>query len=619
MLSLDPLVDNTDSTIEDVFKKVVPQCEEVRVATGYFYLSGFNLISDELDNLLDPNDLDKAPFRILMGRDTNRSTADEIAAGQTLRERFQSELEDDIEGLNNAQLERLDRLRDFIGQGLVDVRVRAPEQGYFHAKGACFRAVPDEPDTHDDEIDRRPAATVVGSSNFSYSGQRNNIELNLTSQECGDAEAFERWYGNQWANAEPFSEAIVNIIESSSKFQQYQEQQEEEADTEEVEEEETPELGTYLEPFELYKLLAYDELNGSVSSRDSPLYYFQTLGYESAKEKLSQYSGCIVSDSVGLGKSFIGSELLYDYRQGGKRCLLIVPANLVDQWTTLLEDETSEDGDRLFGLDVDGTHLEVMSISRFQTLGYDEVQEYRERFDVVLIDEAHRFRNFGKWRPTPDHGDDYRGTRRHANLRQLRGKTMIMLTATPINNSATDLKNLISLFTDENELRNKAGLDFGAFDEYIDLAAERKRVVAGKEELNDAEHDRLLDRLQRQSKEVSEILNEVMVLRTRKHVKDQIQKGEDFELRLRERLEVVRCDEVGVTSVGVLRFEVGCRLAGTSFDENEELVVSQLEDQLIILTEFRPGFEATFLEGGSDRIERLPVRYIARSDLPERH
>jgi hypothetical protein len=117
MLSLDPLVDNTDSTLEDVFKKVVPQCEEVRVATGYFYLSGFNLIRDDLESLADPEDLNHAPFRILMGRQTNRATADEIEEGQNLREEFREDLEEDIEELNNAQLERLDRLRDFIGKG----------------------------------------------------------------------------------------------------------------------------------------------------------------------------------------------------------------------------------------------------------------------------------------------------------------------------------------------------------------------------------------------------------------------------------------------------------------------------------------------------------------------
>ena len=520
MLRIPPLVDNANKKLEDVYKKIIPQIEEARIATGYFYLSGFDLYKDELDNLASPEELGHAPLRILMGRQTDQQTAEEIEAGQNLRETFKTELRQDIAELNNAQLDRLARLKDFIAEGIVEVRVRNPEHGYFHAKGASFRAPLDDEDQPDDaESDERACATIVGSSNFSASGHRDNIELNLSSQDPYRAEKFEEWYDNQWANAEAFSDEIVSIIENSDKYQDWKSGQDPDDD-----------LGTYLEPFELYKVLAYDELNGNVSIRDSPLYYFQTLGYESAREKLAQYNGCIISDSVGLGKSFIGGELLYDYRQRGDRCLLIVPANLTDQWRDLLQQGADEDGDPYFGLEVDGTHLDVMSISKFQNLTYQEVQDLRDEFEVLLIDEAHRFRNYGRWRPNPNHDDDYKGTRRHANLRQLRGKTMIMLTATPINNSATDLKNLISLFSSPEELRNKASLDFGAFDEYIDLSETRKRIAAGKEEVDDERQQELTEQLKRHSTEISNILNEVMVLRTRKHVKEQIQEGEDFEM-----------------------------------------------------------------------------------------
>lgn len=526
MMSLPPLVDNKTRTLEEIYKKVIPQIEEGRIATGYFYVSGFDLYREDLEKLADPDELGHAPLRILMGRKTDQGTADEIEAGKNLREQFKQELKANISELNNAQIGRLDRLRDFIAEGKVSVRVLNPENGYFHAKGASFRAPPDDEWAASEERDTRAPVTVVGSSNFTASGHRNNIELNLVSQSWPEAEAFEKWYDNQWANAEDFSEELVRIIENNEKYQEWKDQQQDDED-----DDDTPaELGTYLEPFEMYKLLAYDELNGNVTIRDSPLYYFQKLGYESAKEKLSQFNGCIISDSVGLGKSFIGGELLHDYRQQGDRCLLIVPANLTDQWEGLLESDTDEDGNPYFGLDVDGVHLDVMSISKFQNLSFDEVQDLRSDFDVLLIDEAHRFRNYGKWRPDPAHDDDYKGTRRHANLRQLRGKTMIMLTATPINNSATDLKNLISLFTSPEELRNKASLDFGAFDQYIELSETRKRIAAGKEEASESEQEELTEQLQRHSAEISNILNEVMVLRTRKHVKEQIQEGEDFEM-----------------------------------------------------------------------------------------
>lgn len=519
VFSLEPLVDNQRITLEETYRRVIPESEEIRISTGYFYLSGFDLVSRHFERLLDPEELEKAPMRILMGRQTDRFTVDEVQEGQSIREHFKRELVEDVEELNYAQVERLDRLRDFIAQGLIDVRVRIPEEGYYHAKGACFRLKTENAIEAEDE-DNRAAVTIVGSSNFTASGQRRNVELNMTSQDPYKAEAFEKWFDNQWANAEEFSEEIVKVIETSGKYQSWKEEQ---SDDEE-------DIGTYLEPFEMYKLLAYDELNGNVSIRDSPLFYFQRIGYESAKEKLSQYNGCIISDSVGLGKSFIGSELLHDYRKVGDRCLLIVPANLTDQWIDLLQDATDEYGNPYFNLEVDGKHIDVMSITKFQNLTYQEVQDLKDSFDVVLIDEAHRFRNYGRWQPDPSSEEDYKGTRRHANLRQLRGKTMVMLTATPINNSATDLRNLIGLFTSAEELRNKASLNYGAFDQYIDLSKERKRIASGKQEASAKEKQELEEQLQSYSEEISEILNEVMVLRTRKHVKDQIREAEDFEM-----------------------------------------------------------------------------------------
>ena len=311
MLHLPPLVDNNETTLEETYKRIIPDIEEARIATGYFYLSGFDLYRDDLDNLADPDELGCAPLRILMGRQTNRETADEIGEGKNIREELKDEIKKSIDDLNNAQIGRLDRLRDFIAEGLVDVRVRNPAQGYFHAKGASFRAPLPEGETRDNttekELDPRACVTIVGSSNFTQSGHQNNIELNLTTQDALKAQSFETWYDNQWANAENFSEEILRIIENSDRYTDWKDRQEDTDDDDEDDtEDEDNALGTYIEPFELYKLLAYDELTGNVTDRESPLYYFQKLGYESAREKLSKFNGCIISDSVGLGKSFIG-------------------------------------------------------------------------------------------------------------------------------------------------------------------------------------------------------------------------------------------------------------------------------------------------------------------------
>lgn len=82
---------------------------------------------------------------------------------------------------------------------------------------------------------------MVGSLNFSQTGHRNNIELNLTSQERGDVEAFKQWYDNQWVNTEKSSEEIVVVIENSGRCQEWKEHQKEEDETSE-------EPGTYSNP-----------------------------------------------------------------------------------------------------------------------------------------------------------------------------------------------------------------------------------------------------------------------------------------------------------------------------------------------------------------------------------
>lgn len=70
MLSLPPIVDNVKTDLEDAYGKILPQVEEARIATGYFYLSGFDLYKDDLEKMADPDELGHAPLRILMGRKT---------------------------------------------------------------------------------------------------------------------------------------------------------------------------------------------------------------------------------------------------------------------------------------------------------------------------------------------------------------------------------------------------------------------------------------------------------------------------------------------------------------------------------------------------------------------
>jgi phosphatidylserine/phosphatidylglycerophosphate/cardiolipin synthase-like enzyme len=180
---LNPLIDNTGENLGDVYSKLARDSREIRISTGYFYVSGFNLVKEDLENLADPDDLGRAPLRILMGAtSTDARTAEEIEEGMSLRERIRESVAKEIEDLNKPQIERLDNLKNFIADGKVKIRVHDPDQGIFHSKGACFRREEDGTGT---------ATTIIGSSNFSKKGHTKNVELNVATEQRDIAEEFE--------------------------------------------------------------------------------------------------------------------------------------------------------------------------------------------------------------------------------------------------------------------------------------------------------------------------------------------------------------------------------------------------------------------------------------------
>jgi len=395
-LSFPDFVDNSEADLRSVFGEQLQQSGIARIATGYFRLSGFAPLAEEIATFSGTEEEETPPVRILMGRETNRKTADEIESGQSLRERLLEQFDAEISEMegNETQIKQIDRLRNHIAAGRVALRVRDPDDGYFHAKGASFREGSSDDAAADPGEDPRPATAVIGTSNFTQRGHINNVELTLVTDDQQVAEMYESWFDSQWAIGTEATEDMLKIIEDNEAYTDWKEEQEEEPDDDQPD----IDLGSDIPPFEMFKLLAYDELDGRVEARETPLFEFQLTGYELARKRLNKYGGCILSDSVGLGKSYIGSELLRDYRQGGKRCLLVVPANIEDQWASLLEEELGPDSEPLFGLTVDGTHIKIMSISKFQNLTYHEANQLSEDFDMVLVDEGHRFRNHGKWK-----------------------------------------------------------------------------------------------------------------------------------------------------------------------------------------------------------------------------
>lgn len=175
------------------------------------------------------------------------------------------------------------------------------------------------------------------------------------------------------------------------------------------------------------------------------LYRFQTDGVIGAIDKLMRFGGCILADSVGLGKTFEALAVIKYYELRNERVLVLAPKRLRDNWTLWKQNDVRNmlSGDR-FSYDV----LNHTDLSRERGLSGDIDLEHINwgNYGLVVIDESHNFRN----RPT-DSSDrvSSRYDRLMAQVIRSGIKTrVLMLSATPVNNRLNDLKNQIAFATE---------------------------------------------------------------------------------------------------------------------------------------------------------------------------
>lgn len=213
-------------------------------------------------------------------------------------------------------------------------------------------------------------------------------------------------------------------------------------------------------------------------SRALDLAPHQERAYERARDILDRYGGVIIADSVGLGKTYIGLRILEDTVAVGGRAVVVVPAALRRDWRDrLLElgrdraggsyvDRGSDrERDRPLDLWVQEGPAPLPILLSTESLGRRTFDPARGRgADLVLVDEAHHFRN-----PR---------TRRYRNLADLtRHSRIVLLTATPINNSLRDLSHLLELFAPPGAFRHLGVPDYRDAFRDADLNSEAVKTV----------------------------------------------------------------------------------------------------------------------------------------------
>lgn len=182
------------------------------------------------------------------------------------------------------------------------------------------------------------------------------------------------------------------------------------------------------------------------------LYDFQKDCVVSAIRKLNTYGGCIIADSVGLGKTFEALAIIKYFEIGMNRVLVLTPAKLYDNWNSFRGDYKDSFLHETFNYRI-MFHTDLSRYSGMSRSGQDLKKFDWGLYDLVVIDESHNFRNRND---RYDENDQLIMTR-YARLMQdvvkhgNNNTKVLLLSATPVNNSLVDLKNQISIITGDKD------------------------------------------------------------------------------------------------------------------------------------------------------------------------
>jgi len=422
------IIDNRNVELGEVIREGISDdsIDRLRIGVGYFYSSGLETLQPELGEFIENG----GEVDIMMGNTVNRETMEDLVAGyksqqlarvrqpnhvieeddkRELMQELKADLEDQVlytEPTRRNQ-ELIIQLGRWLANGDLELRVYPKER--FHAKAYVLES--DEEGT----ITRPELAGVVGSSNLTFSGLTSNTELNATVY-TADAEELQAWYEERWEEAEDFTPELLDVIENS--WAGYH-----------------PDLELAV-PYHVYIKTLFELFKESLETTEEylrsfqvyqDLYDFQKWAVLRGTRIARNYGGVMISDVVGMGKTYVGLALLEhfyhrNYMQGQRGKMLIVcPKKLVTMWERMVTKYS--------------LHAEVISMGMLSKEDYYEtlLDEHGDT-SVVLVDESHHYRNSN--------------TNRYENISQFLPvvNEAILLSATPYTTEADDVYNQLKLF-----------------------------------------------------------------------------------------------------------------------------------------------------------------------------
>ncbi|MCX7015428.1 MAG: helicase-related protein, partial [Candidatus Sumerlaeota bacterium] len=423
------IIDNRREKLVDHIQAILPQSDVARFAVGYLFLSGLEALGGQLDSMRE--------LRLLIGNTTNRETIELLAEGRRrldlVEERLEATRYAKKSELRRRAEETAENLRESVevmdqtdeGEELVRALLRMIEQkrlqvrvytkGRLHAKAYIFSYSQPNPGN--------AGIAIVGSSNLTLAGIRDNTELNVlvhdnaspTHPESGNHAALVEWFEELWKDSQDFEAYLMDELNQSW-------------------------AARLASPYDIYMKTLFTLVKDRLDSGEEKeilwddeitrdLANFQKVAVRQAIQMIRDNSGCFVSDVVGLGKSYIGAGIVKHFeRTEHVRPLIICPKPLQEMWERYNE---------VYHLNARVLPMSLLQSAEDRGVNLLEDVKFRDR-DFVLIDESHNFR--------------HHTSQRYEELQGFlaTGRRVCLLTATPRNSRALDVYHQIKLFHPED-------------------------------------------------------------------------------------------------------------------------------------------------------------------------
>lgn len=483
----------TRGRVADFLKEKIQEGSALSIVSAYFTIYAYEALKDKLDNIdslrflfgeprfvksLDPNKTDKKAYKI----------EDE---GLTLANRLSQ---------RKAAIECWNWIKDKVEIKSIRKSNLLHGKMYHIANGGVEDA-------------------IMGSSNFTVSGlgeaeTTSNIELNLIVDSNRDRRDLKDWFDSLWVNDDLVEDVKDDVLAYLAQLYQ----------------DNAPDFIYYKTLYHIFEEYLSEAKGGLAEIQKQVvdaeiwkwLFEFQKDGVKGAIKKLEAYNGCILADSVGLGKTFEALAVIKYFELKNARVLVLCPKKLRENWTVYQAQNNSELNpfvrDRFAYTVLSHTDL---SREGGYTGDIDLANINWGNYDLVVIDESHNFRNNTPGRKD-ENGDVIRKSRYERlmeDIVQQGVKTkVLLLSATPVNNTLKDLRNQIYFITGSEE-----GKKDSALQESLGIASIQETLRVAQLTFNDWAKDsrerktnELLDKL---SSGFFKLLDGLTIARLRKHVK----------------------------------------------------------------------------------------------------